>query len=87
MAAVKRVTRYTFRGSTYVGLKDIRTIVENDIGKILDQTDNPFLIPPKQRLGLLTAILKNRKELAALLTIEVEDEEEGTFFNIFDHKD
>jgi hypothetical protein len=62
------ITRYRFEEKEYDCLKSVRRQVENEIGKIIDSAQ--IRLPPKDRLAVFDAIIKNHKRLHDLLSVE-----------------
>ena len=74
---------YPYKGKEYTSLGALKTRIENDLGSIIDTL--PERLPPKQALAMLELIVHNRKDLVALLTVEVENDEwQEQNKNIFD---
>jgi hypothetical protein len=66
-------TTYLLDGRTFRSLKEAKTHLENEIGKILDMTPNRM--DPKQALAVHDVIVRQRGRLVQLLTVEVESED------------
>ena len=65
---IDTITRYRFGGKEYHSLKDIRQLVENGIGAIIDAS--PVRLKPRDRLAVFEAIQLNHKRLQKLLSVE-----------------
>lgn len=80
---IKTITRYKFDSKEYNSLSEIKTDIENRIGKIIDYSD--VTLSPKQRLNIFNAIIENKAEINRLLTITFTTEgEEYQDKNILD---
>jgi hypothetical protein len=83
MPTIKPKIVYPYKWKEYNSLAALKTCIENDLGSIIDTL--PERLPPKQALDLLELIIQNKKDLVALLTVEVEsDEWQERNKNIFD---
>ena len=85
MATITPKTIYPYKGKDYKNLKDLRTQIENEIGKIIDKLNRR--LAPKEALDLLNIIIANKSELVELLSVEVDLESDnlhGHFENILD---
>jgi hypothetical protein len=82
---ITTVTTYKLNGKEFKSLAAIKTHLENSIGAIIDYSD--VTLTPKQKLNLLAAIIKNKKELVYLLSVRFNEKENGLqsdWRNIFD---
>lgn len=59
---------YRFEGKDFNSLSEVDREIENRLGAIIDTVP---MLGPKERLAVLDMILKNRTQLAALLTVEL----------------
>jgi hypothetical protein len=74
---LKTIELYEIDGKQFKHLRDAKVHIENEIGKILDSihyTTPPFNLTPKDALVIHETIIKNKKRLVELLTVEVERE-------------
>lgn len=74
---ITEIITYKYNGKIYTSLKEVKAAVENKIGAIIDESD--VTLTPKQKLNLLAAIVKNKKELSQILdvTFTIEGESFG----------
>lgn len=63
---IERIERYTFDGKEFKDLNAVYRYVENEIGKIIDNTPNR--LSPKDALAVWQAIVDNRERLCNLLS-------------------
>ena len=78
---IESITTYRFDGRDFRSLKDVRTYVEDEIGKIIDSAQ-PVRLTPAQALAVLEAVTRNHSHLVELLTATIETDEED--LNILD---
>lgn len=79
------VTRYKFEGVEYPSLAKVKTEIENQLGAIIDKMD--VNLTPKQRLNILAAMTKDKKQIVKLLTVEfnnASNDLQGDYKNILD---
>ena len=84
MSEVKILQRYKYNGVEFVSIDVLKTHLENQLGLIIDKT----MLPPKERLKLLELLVKNKKELVELLTVEIDLGEHvmsPNFINVLDY--
>lgn len=75
MNEVQTVTRFRYAGKEYDSLSAIRVEIENRLGAIIDASDHT--LSPKQKLNIHTAIIGNHAEIAELLTVRVDMDEDS----------
>lgn len=82
---VKRIEKYQYKGKEYKSLQDIYTELQNGLGVIIDRFD--VTLTPKQKLNILKGIVKDKKTLIGLLSVEIDNSDNslyGDFKNILD---
>lgn len=81
MPEIIRKEVFVYKGHRYDSLKDIRTVVENELGRFIDQVPD---LGPKDRLKLHAAMIKHRQAIVEALTVTIEEAEGYDDSNIFD---
>lgn len=73
---ITKIERFKFNGVEYKSLKDVKTHVENEIGKLIDKASQSMQAPltPKQALTLFDFIVTNKEDIKSLLSVEYDKE-------------
>ncbi len=59
---------YLFKGKTYNNLKEVKVVIENVLGKIIDLITNDGNFTPKHKILLFNLIIMNKSNLRNALT-------------------
>ena len=82
---IKRIELYKYNNTNFSRLLDVKSEVEGSIGIIIDRID--VTLTPKQKLNILTELIKSKPELVKLLQVEIDtapDTLQGDMKNILD---
>lgn len=77
---IKARSVYQYKGSDYSNLDDVKERVENHIGAVIDSLD--VTLTPKQKLNILAGIVKNKRLLVELLTVEFNNSDDVMYENM-----
>lgn len=86
---IEPVTRYRFAGEEYKTIGEVEQVIDDKLGALIDKyagsLDSRDILNARQRLAMLEWLKGDHAQLATLLTIQLEpDDQLAAPVNIFD---
>ena len=85
MSSINKIERYAYNGKEYRTLSQVKTAIEDELGKLIDDID--ITLTPKHRLHILMSLRENHDAYSKLLTNTVDISDDNMYRddkNIFD---